>query len=282
MDDNLPEPVVTPRKPAATVPLQKPVKKGLFSRLFAPKKRSSPSLKPASMPVSPPPQKPGRASRMPGKKVFIAIGVIILLLAIVGVGVVFVYPMISGSESSIPGLPTGIPGATSTPATTSNPVASGTFVVPVETTAPAAPATGVYAHISYIGSWKATYGMPAALQTSTDSGDRFLEIENATGPVEVTAEKLDSSTRHELLVEIYKNGGLLSSGKTSAGFGKVTVSADATTGVGQASKVVSGNVTTTTKPVTNVTTVKTTSASATTVSTVKTTAPVATTKTASP
>jgi hypothetical protein len=214
---------------------------------------------------------------MPGKKVFIAIGVIILLIAIIGVGVVFVYPMISGSESSIPGLPTGIPGATSTPATTSNPVASGTFVVPVETTAPAAPATGVYAHISYIGGWKSTYGMPAALLTSTNSGDRFLEIENATGQIEVTAEKLDGSTRHELLVEIYKNGGLLSSGKTSAGFGKVTVSADATTGVGQTAKAPTGNATTTSKPVTNVTTVK-----ATTASTVKTTAPVTTTKTASP
>ena len=139
---------------------------------------------------------------MPGKKVFIAIGVIILLIVIVVVGVVFVYPMISGSGSSTPGTSTGVP------ATTSTPVPSGALVIPKETTAPDVPATGVYAHVSYLGGWKGTYGLPAALQSVTNSGDRFLEIENATGPVEASFEKLDGSTRQELVVEIYKNGGL--------------------------------------------------------------------------
>ena len=91
----------------------------------------------------------------------------------------------------------------------------------------------------------------------------------------MTAEKLDGSTRHELVVEIYKNGGLLTTGKTSEGFGKVTVSADATTGIAQAPKAVTGTLTTTNNTATNVTTVKTTSP--TNVTTVKTTAPVTTT-----
>jgi hypothetical protein len=234
--DNPPEPV-EPLRPAppVTPPQQKPAKKGLIPRLFSPKERSPTPLTPASMPAAEPPapKKPRGAGRMPGKKVFMAIGVIILLIAIVVAGVVFVYPMISASGSPLPGAETGVPETTSTPAisptlsTSSTPLPSGTLVIPRETTAPVVPATGVYAHVSYLGSWKGTYGIPAALETVTYSGDRFLEILNATGRVEASFEKLDGSTRHELVVEIYKNGGLLTRGNTSAGFGKVAVSANA-------------------------------------------------------
>jgi hypothetical protein len=273
--DNPPEPVATPEPaPAVTAPKKKPAKKPLIPRLFSPKELAPTPLNPASMPTaaSPSPKKPRRASRMPGKKVFVAIGVIILIIVLAMAGVVFVYPMISGIGTSIPGSATVVPTTTSIPVTTSTPVSSEPIVIPVATTAPAVPATGVYAHISYIGGWKGTYGMPTVLHSVTNSGDQFFEIENATGPVQVTAEKLDGSTKHELVVEIYKNGGLLTTGKTSEGFGKVTVSADATTGVAQVPKAVTGTLTTTNNPVTNVTTVKTTTP--TNVTTVKTTAPV--------
>ena len=274
--DPVPEPVATPEfAPAVTAPKPKPAKQPLIPRLFSPKELAPTPLNPASMPTaaSPPPKKPRRAIRMPDKKVFIAIGVIILLIVIALAGVVFVYPMISGIGSSIPG------SATEVPVTTSTPVSPGTIAIPVATAAPVAPATGVYAHISYIGGWKGTYGMPAVLQSVTNSGERFFEIVNATGPVQVTAEKLDGSTRHELVVEIYKNGGLLTTGKTTEGFGKVTVSADATTGVAQAPQAVPVTLTTTNKPVTNVTTVKTTSP--TNVTVVSTTVPVTNTTTPS-
>ena len=256
--DNPPEPVATPKPvPAVTAPNKKPAKKSLMPRLFSPKELAPTPLNPASA-ASPPPKKPRRAIRMPGKKVFMAIGVIILIIAIAVAGVVFVYPMISGIGSSIPDSATGVPAITPTPVTTSTPAPSGTLVIPVETTLPIVPVTGVYAHINYIGGWKGTYGMPTALQTVTNSGERFFQIENATGPVQVTAEKLDGSTRHELIVEIYKNGGLLATAKTSDGFGKVTASADATTGVAKTTPAVTVSVTTTSKPVTNITTVKTT------------------------
>ena len=290
--DNPPEPVESPQPaPAVTVPQQKPAAKSLIPRLFSPKELSPNPLNPASMPTaaSPTPRKPRGETSVPGKKVFMAIGVIILFIVIAVVGVVFVYPMISGSGSPIPGSTTGVPVTSSTPGP------SVTVVIPQATTAPAVPATGVYARISYLGSWKGSYGMPAALQTVINSGDRLYEIENATGPVEVTIEKMDGSIRHELVVEIYRNGGLLTSGKTSAGFGKVTVSADATTGVAQAPQTgagnqtsttapttASGNMTATVKPVTNVTTVKTTSPPVTNVTTAKTTAPVTNTTTSSP
>jgi len=280
--DNPPEPVATPEPAlAVTAPKKKPAKKPFIPRLFSPKELVQTPLLPASIPTatSPPPKKPHRASRMPGKKVFVAIGVIILLIVIALIGVVFVYPMISGIGSSIPSSATGVPATTSIPVTTSTPVSSGPIVIPVATTAPAVPATGVYAHINYIGSWKGTYGMPTVLQSVTNSGERFFEIENATGPVQVTAEKLDGSTRHELVVEIYKNGGLLTTGKTSEGFGKVTVSADATTGVAQAPKAVTGTLTANTTPTitsgssasVNVTVTNTPAKNVTTVTTIKTT-----------
>jgi hypothetical protein len=290
-DEVKPEPVpVLAPAPAVTRQPQKPAKKPLIPRLFSPKELTQNPLSPPSMPkaASPPPQKPRRSIRMPGKKVFLAIGVIILLIVIAVVGVVFVYPMISGNGSAAPGPALGSSSTTPTPVTISSPISSGTIVVRETTAAAGAPATGVYAHVNYLGSWKVSYGMPSALKSVSDSGDKYLEIENATGPVQVTAEKLDSSTRHDLVVEIYKNGGLLTTGKTNVAYGKVTVSADATTGVAQAPKTVSGTVTPTTKPLTNVTTVKATSSPAsgvttvkTTVTTVKTTAPVTNTTTSS-
>lgn len=287
--DNPPEPVETPAPAPASIPSpapagtpspKKPAKKPLIPRLFSPKELTQSPLNraPAPAAASPPPQKPLQASRMPGKKVFLAIGVIILIIAIVVAGVVFVYPMLSASGSSPSGSAKGVPATTATPSATSTPVSSGTIVVRETTAAAGAPATGVYAHVNYIGSWKGTYGMPSDLQKIELSGDHYYAILNATGTVQATFEKLDGSTRHDLVVEIYKNGGLLTTGKTSEGFGKVTVSADATTGVAQAVKTVAGTVTTTSKSLTNVTAVKTTSSSVTGVTPVKTTVPVTTAK----
>ena len=48
--------------------------------------------------------------------------------------------------------------------------------------------------------------MPSDLQTRTDSGARYYEVVNATGQVTAVFEKKDNSTKHDLTVEIYKNG----------------------------------------------------------------------------
>ncbi len=255
--DNPPEPVATTQPaPAGSAPPQKPAAKRQIPRLFSTKELSQTPLNPASMPtaIPPAPQKPRGSGFMPGKKVFIAAGVVIILI-IIAVAGMLVYPMIVGSGSSQPGgsLPSSVPVTTAS----STPAPSGTLVIRETTQVPAVPSTGVYVHISYIGGWKGTYGMPSDLQTMELSGDHYYEILNATGPVEASFEKLDSSTRHDLIVEIYRNGGLLTSGKTSEGFGKVSVSADATTGVTQAPQVVTGNVTATSTPVITVSAVTT-------------------------
>lgn len=80
--------------------------------------------------------------------------------------------------------------------------------------------------ISYIGSYKGTYGMSSDLQKVESSGSRLFEVVNATGTVQADFEKKDSSTKHELSVAIYKDGTLLKSDATNESYGKVSVSAD--------------------------------------------------------
>ncbi len=189
----------------------------------------SQSASPAPAGKPPAPQKPsGGFNARLRKKAVIGIVLAIIIVAVV-LGGFFLYPMIlTGGEKTPDNItaPTTSPG---TVQTTSKP--STTFIAPRETTVRTVPTDGVYVHINYIGGWKGSYGMPSAVQTVTKSGDIFYHVENATGTVQATFEKLDGSTRQVLLVEIFKNGNLLTSGNTSAGFGKITLSVDTTTGV---------------------------------------------------
>ena len=171
------------------------------------------------------------------KKQIIGI-VIAIIIVVVVVGGFFLYPMISMGGEKTPGnttAPTAAPGTVQT-----TPKPSTTSITPKVTTVSTVPTDGVYVHINYLGSWKGTYGIPSALQMVTKSGDTFYRVENATGPVQATFEKLDGSTRQVLLVEIFKNGNLLTSGNTSAGFGKITLSVDTTTGVVTNPKITTG------------------------------------------
>ena len=123
-------------------------------------------------------------------------------------------------------------------------------MIPKETAAVSIPTTGVWVHVNYIGRYKGTYGLPADLQTADDSGEKVYEVLNATGTVQATIAKLDSSTKHPITVEIYKNGKVLTSGTTDASLGKGTLSVDTTTGVAKAPQISPGTgAATTTAPV---------------------------------
>jgi hypothetical protein len=116
--------------------------------------------------------------------------------------------------------------------------------------------------------------------TVTSSGDRYYPVENATGSVEASFSKLDGTTKQVLLVEILKNGSILTSGNTTAGFGNVTLSVDTVTGIAKTPVVSSGAtaVISATKTA-NITGTSTTVATADT-TTAKTTVPVNNTTTA--
>jgi hypothetical protein len=220
----VPHEETTGPEPRGTIP-DSDEKSGMATRGSSPPQSKSPA--PAGIPPSPQKPSSGFSGKL-SKKAITGIVLAIFIVAVVAGGF-FLYPMIStGGEKT--------PGNTTTPATSpgtvqTTPKPSPTFIAPRETTVRTVPTDGVYVHINYIGGWKGSYGMPSAVQTVTKSGDIFYRVENVTGPVQATFEKLDGSTRQVLLVEIYKNGNLLTAGNTSAGFGKITLSVDTTTGV---------------------------------------------------
>jgi hypothetical protein len=179
----------------------------------------------------PPPKPPKRHGFMPNMKtIFTAAIVLFVVLFVAGFAMV-VLPMLNGDGVTAP--PTS-GDVTPTPAPTSPLVLATGKIVIRETQAPALPATGVYVHVSYLGGFKGTYGIPGMLTTvHGNSGDRVWEVENASGTVQATFEKLDGSS-HELLVEIYKDGKALTSGTTTVGHGSVALSVDTATGIAAA------------------------------------------------
>lgn len=123
----------------------------------------------------------------------------------------------------------GCTGQQTTTQTTTAPTGSATQQTQVTvtvkpTTQVTIPATGVYVKVSYMGSFNGTYGMTGAMKTVRNSGTRLYEIVNATGTVTGTFYKQDSSTKHEITVELWKNGKMLTSAKDASSFGKASIS----------------------------------------------------------
>ena len=167
--------------------------------------------------------RPGLRIR-PGRHTMYALVVIALIIAAI-LGGFFIYPLLlKGGQ---------IAANTSTTPTTFpvTQIPSGNSITPKVTPVVTVPPEGIYVHIKYLGSFKGTYGIPSDLKTVTNSGDRFYPVENATDIVQASFAKLDSSTRQTLLVEVFKDGRVLTSGNTTAGFGKVALSVNTMTGV---------------------------------------------------
>lgn len=240
--------------PVAQAPGAKPAEKGVAPQ--APRAKSTGAAAPAPGP-SPhgagdtplPPKPPRKRSFMPGKRTVLTAAVVAVAIVLVAIVALVVYPMLTSGGSTTP---SGSGNATPPPVS-STITPSGTIVVK-ETQAPQIPPTGIYVHINYMGGFKGIYGIPDSITTVPgNSGDRVWEVENATNStVQATFEKLDGST-HQLLVEIYKNGKVLTSGTTTVGHGSVALSVDMITGKA-ATPVTSGQSGTATKTMVAVTT----------------------------
>ncbi len=228
-----PEPVtpvpVAPEQPAAATP----VKKRFMPRLFSPKDLPPTPLVPASMPTSAPPRPKKPVNK---KKIVLAIGIIVIILLAVVAAVVILPKM--GSLGNLLHSSNGSSSATTTTAGTTTSSAGNSSAIVVATQTPVSiPQTGVDVYVNYIGGWKGTYGTSDNQLTETNSGERILPVENATGAdptgtVTASFWKQDRSS-HAITVSIYKNGKVLSSSSTTAAFGKVTLSVNVTTGVAQ-------------------------------------------------
>ncbi len=157
-------------------------------------------------------------------KSWVTIATIVGIIAVVVIALVFFWGNggLTGAPSS--GQAAANSGSSTASAVSTSAGQSAQTVVVAETTTQAVPPTGVYAHVSYIGGYKGTYGMPPDLQTVQSSGDRYFEIVNATGSIQASFRKLDSSTKHDLTVEIYKDGKVLKFANNSSAYGVVSVS----------------------------------------------------------
>jgi len=217
--------MTSPQAAHPPMPQQKSAKKGFLSGLFGGGKKKQAMPRPSA----PAPARKPRRSMMPGKNVLMAGVIVIVLVVLLAAAAFVVYPMISsGAPAEGEPLATETPSGSSGSTTSSGPL-SNTGVASItvrETTAPTVPVSGVWVMISYIGSYKGTYGMSSDLQKVESSGSRLFEVVNATGTVQADFEKKDSSTKHELSVAIYKDGSLLKSDATKESYGKVSVSAD--------------------------------------------------------
>ena len=57
----------------------------------------------------------------------------------------------------------------------------------------------------------------------SNSGERVFPLNSSTGSVSATFYKEDGSTRHEIVVEIYKDGKALKFARNTSAFGEVSV-----------------------------------------------------------
>jgi len=100
-----------------------------------------------------------------------------------------------------------------------------TFVV-VPTTAASIPLSGVSISVSYIGGYNGTYITGGVTTPVTGSGSQIYQVAGASGSLTATFQKMDNTGTHAITVTIYENGKSLATDSTSAGYGKVTVTAN--------------------------------------------------------
>ena len=160
-----------------------------------------------------------RSRNDPWDKPWVTIAAVIGVIAVVVIALVFFMGSGNTSGQSPSGQTTVVPSGTSTQKT---PV-SGTTVPQKVPTTVSIPVTGVFVKVSYLGGFSGTYGVNGVMQKVKNSGDRLYEITNATGNVSATFNKEDGSTKHDITIELWKNGKSLTSAKNSTPFGKVSI-----------------------------------------------------------
>ncbi len=163
----------------------------------------------------------------------------LLIATVAGILVVVVMALLFFSGYIVPAEPTPVlPSPAKTVGSTPTPtIATGTTtqsgttrpvpsLVFTETTAVPVSSEGVYLSVDYIGAFSGTYSVNGVEQTVRSSGTRLYALPVATGTVSATFQKDDGTTKHALIVGIYKDGKLLQSGEISTAYGKVSVTAD--------------------------------------------------------
>ena len=133
-------------------------------------------------------------------------------------------PVDPGNPDAVSGVPTTSPSSPSGHYGVSSAGIRGEKIIYPPTVT--VPKTGVFINISYSGAYTGNYTMNGVRTPISNSADRLVTLENATGLVSVTLQKEDRSAKQVLEVGIWKNGELLNSARTDRPYGSVTVSAE--------------------------------------------------------
>ena len=162
-----------------------------------------------------------RRRKDPFEKPWVIIAAVVGIIAVVVIALVFFL----GGGSSDPAGSSGQTQATPTNPSAQQTAAAGVAPSVIRTQAPVTvPSEGVYVRVSYLGGFSGTYGMEGNMTTMRNSGDRVFVVENATGTVSAAFHKEDASTRHEIIVEIYKDGKAQRIARNSSSYGEAGVS----------------------------------------------------------
>jgi hypothetical protein len=154
----------------------------------------------------------------------VVVVVILALVYLLGGGGAATTTPVPVQGTSAQGTMAAHPATTSASTTKSPSGSSGSTTVKPTATPLVVSDQGVSVKVSYIGGFSGTYGVTGSLVKVQDSGDRAYIVDNPTGTITATIHKDDSSAKHELSVEIWKDGKVVKFGKTSLPNGEVSVS----------------------------------------------------------
>ena len=154
-------------------------------------------------------------------KSWVTIATIVGIIAVVAIALVFFWG--NGGSTGTPSSGQAAAGTVTAVPTTS----AGSAAVPVtvrQTTTVSVPETGAYLTVSYIGSFSGTYGTSGMMEKVRASGDRVYPLNTGNGTISAVFRKEDGSTKHDLAVELWKDGKVLKSADNSSAYGLVSLS----------------------------------------------------------
>lgn len=164
----------------------------------------------------------GRRQRDFGDLPWVTIAVIVGVIAVAGIAVFFFMGGGSGHASSTTS--TGSTGSSSaSPASSVLSPIDASMITVKETTQAPVPSDGTYVQVTYIGGFSGSYGVDGALVKTQDSGSRVYPVESASGTVRAQFKKLDGSTKHDLTVQIWKDGKAVKYATNSSPYGTISI-----------------------------------------------------------
>jgi len=181
------------------------------------------------------PRKPREPPASKNRTAIAAVIVVVVIIALVAGSYLFAPSFFGKGETPPPPVtPVSttamITIATPVPTTAATPVVTTAAKVPVIAAPPAAsalvvPQTGVYVLVKYEGNYSGTAGAPGRFRDIADSGNHAYQIPARDEFITATIQKQDNTGR-KLIVEVYSEGKLISSGSVTAPKGTVNIDVD--------------------------------------------------------